>query len=134
MTTLLEHLTPIDLTGIKTYLKITGVGEDSNLTLWYSAGIFRCNEKLSRRDFTEADGFPGSVPPDDVVLGVYKFVKAEREHYEQQHGVKRNKTGARETEYADVATSPGGSIGLAAAWEHLETYCNPLHFASLGGW
>jgi hypothetical protein len=136
MATLLQYLDPDNITGLKVYLGIAlgDTSEDDRLKQWWRSGIFRCNEKLSRRDFTEADGFPDDLPPEDVVTGVYEFCKAMREVWRRSSGQKRRKTGAVEEEWTEDSPH-AGQRAMAAAWPHLEPYClNVLNFTSMGGW
>ncbi len=135
MATLAEYLDRTDLTALKAYLGITGTGEDTQLRQWYGTAIDWCNIKLSRRDFTAAEGFTGDVPPDQVVTGVYEYVGAMRDSVVRiRGGIRKSKTGARETEYFGPEAGRTNMAGLAA-WPHLEPWItNALNLTSGGGW
>jgi hypothetical protein len=141
VTTLLAYLDRTDVTtdigttpvpGIATYLSVDAA-DYPVLRAQYGEAIDWCNEKLSRRDFTAADGFPGDNPPDMAVLGVYAYVKATRDiEARSATGVKKVKTGAREEEYSDAGMGTYLTPGQAA-WVKLEPVCeDPTLFASGG--
>jgi hypothetical protein len=140
VTTLAAYLDATDVTtavgnllGLRPYLG-ADASEDSHLVGWYSVAIDWCNTKLSRRDFTTADGYAGDNPPDTVVLGTYEFVRILREYASRANVLStETKTGARSEKFDVPGMAGRMSAAAIAAWPYLEPHCeDPTLFASGG--
>ncbi len=140
MTTLAAYLNRTDvvtavgnLLGLRPYLEAQAA-EDGHLKSWYGPAIDWCHAKLSKRDFTVADGFASGNPPDAAVLGVYEFVRIFRDAHKKSSSVaKKIKTGAREEEYEPASTAGRLSAAQIAAWPYLEPYVEDVTLLASGG-
>lgn len=143
MTTVAEYLDRTDVVnpvgttpvvGLREYLGAVA-SEDGLLKSWYGAAIDWAHQKLDERDFVDDEGADVD-PPDQVVIGVYEFVRVMRGEARRAGGnavgVKKIKTGDREEEYLGPEA---GRVSMAAltAWPHLEPYVEDVSLAASGG-
>lgn len=124
--------TPV-IPGIRIYLGTVAANDPITLT-WYVTAVKWCDEKLSRRDFVEADGFADDDPPHGCVVAAYEFVRVMRDYAAAANVLaKKVKTGAREEEREPAGTAGRISAAAIAAWPYLEPYCEDVTLFASGG-
>ena len=144
MTTIAEYLDRTDVTtpvgttpmvGLRDYLGASAT-EDPLLKTWYGPAIDWVHQKLDQRDFVDDEGADVD-PPDQVVLGVYRYVQVLRAFHRRAggnaQGVKKIKTGDREEEYADPSGVTAAYMAAQAAWAEIEPYVEDVSLAASGG-
>lgn len=128
MTTLAAYLAEVgfdeepseNLPSCKAYVG-SGDSEDARVKAWYAAAIQWCDQKLSSLDFVDSAGV-STDPPDDCVLAVYHWVRAMRDQFKRPAGIRKEKTGQREREFAGGAGHVAANVAGAEAWPLLENY------------
>lgn len=104
---------PGDIHDLKAYLGIdkADLSEDARLRAWFLSAIEK-GDKYLDESYTDSAG--ADLPlPETVRVGVWEFVKAIREGYLREAGIRSAKTDRMAESYAKDGF--GGMIGLKAA-------------------
>ncbi len=124
MTTLVEHVTWASYeTELKSFLGVTGVGEDINLEMWLDAAA-EMGDAFIDVDFVDDDGNDAD-PPVNTVIGCFAYVKGIRDATNRNLMHTEVKTASLMEKYINPAGATSASSVHAIALRAARPYWDP---------